>query len=113
MFRRYMIVLTMLACLTGAVAIFYANRNTQQQDEFVVLANECDNVTKGTKEWEDKCSFGGTSKTSIQLDSMGFTEKRFEDFAKYTGYILFFMLISGVLRWIWNGRNSTSDSSQQ
>jgi hypothetical protein len=102
-----MVVLAVLACLMAAMAIFYVNVDDRLNVEISEIFNDCEKIKEGTEEWTHKCSYNNNlSDLVLNLDAQVLTHKRLAISAKYTGYILLLMLISGVLRWIWNGRKS-------
>jgi hypothetical protein len=108
MFKLYTIVLAALVSLTAILFGLELYQNGQHSDELAVIAAECDSMFQGTDDWDDKCNVRNPhSDISRKLNIIDITGNRAVDFAKYTGYLLLLMLVSGVLRLIWNGRNKS------
>jgi hypothetical protein len=105
MFRRYMIVLAVLALVSGTFTASLFYREEQARKLFYVISKECNNIEEGTEAWKSKCSLDNPySESNLRLENLMTIEKNYSKSIAYAGYVLLVILGSAALRWIWNGR---------
>ena len=105
MFKRYMIVLAVLAVISTALGAYLGDISTQHGDEYMEISKYCEHLTYDSSKWDERCSMNYYSDKSMAFNATIVTERRATKLLSYTGGILLLMLVSGVLRWIWKGRN--------
>ena len=101
-----MIVLTVLAALAFALITFGIYQEDVLQGEYSELITECKNMPEDAKEWRERCDpENRASHKEFFFERIINAQSDMKEWGRYTSYILLLMLVSGVLRWIWNGRN--------
>ena len=104
-----MIVLTVLAALAFAFIFFGIYQETRLQVKYSELITECENMPEDAKEWREKCDpENRASHKELLFERILSNQSDLREWGRYTSYILLLMLVSGVLRWIWNGRKTGS-----